>query len=367
MAVAARRCSRRDEPDGGTCAIPCVETIPPILAALECGVAWSAPRPVSSAIMVAVLIGSGAKLVGDRGPLRPCPSGSGEFENAHRTQADGFSFRTVFDRRDDGLAQPARRTDAQKKPDYRTEFTYVTMSDGVKIALAVAYPRGFAADPATAPPSSAAVRTWPAVLEMHGYPDSTFPQSPEVFGHQYVTVRASLRGAGALDGVIQPISQRNGQDGYEVIENWIVKQPWSNGKVAIHGHSWGGLSALMVAATNPPHLKAVAVSGLMDDIYRDIGRIGGVRNAGFPMEWMVNLYNPLGPFDSGEAAPPAARALDRGIPADRGIAPTLGLFAECALGGTHQPAGPAGIYRRIAGQLCRRRARSDPHHAQLSR
>ena len=25
--VAARRCSRRDEPDGGTCAIPCVETI----------------------------------------------------------------------------------------------------------------------------------------------------------------------------------------------------------------------------------------------------------------------------------------------------------------------------------------------------
>ncbi len=102
--------------------------------------------------------------------------------------------------------------------------------------------------------------------------------------------------------MIQAISQRNGMDGHEVIENWIVKQPWSNGKVAMHGHSWGGLSALMVAATNPPHLKAVAVSGLMDDIYRDIGRIGGVRNAGFPMEWLVNLYNPLGPFDSGEAA-----------------------------------------------------------------
>ena len=71
-------------------------------------------------------------------------------------------------------------------------------------------------------------------------------------------------------------------DGHEIIENWIVKQSWSNGKVALHGHSWGGLTGFMIAATNPPHLRAVSVSGLLDDVYRDIGRIGGIRNSGFP-------------------------------------------------------------------------------------
>jgi hypothetical protein len=202
------------------------------------------------------------------------------------------------------LRKPPRETPDAAAADFRSEFAYATMSDGVKIALVVAYPRGFDPGDSSNADSSAAARKWPAMLEMHGYPASTVPQSPHDFGDAYVTVRASLRGTGASEGTIQAISHRNGLDGYEVIENWIVKQPWSNGKVALHGHSWGGLSAFMIAATNPPHLKAVAVavSGLLDDIYRDIGCIGGVRNSGFPVEWMVNLYKPTGPFDSGEAA-----------------------------------------------------------------
>lgn len=172
------------------------------------------------------------------------------------------------------------------------------MSDGVQIALAVGYPRGFAESPAEQGES----RRWPAILEMQGYPGSTVPQPPRDFGDRYVTVRASLRGAGASGGAIDAIGRQNGQDGYDVIENWIVKQPWSNGNVALHGHSWGGLTAFMIAATNPPHLKAVAASGLFDDIYRDIGCPGGVRNAGFPVHWLINLYHPEGPFESGAAA-----------------------------------------------------------------
>ena len=70
-----------------------------------------------------------------------------------------------------------------------------------------------------------------------------------------MTVRASVRGAGASGGTIRAISPRTGMDGHEIIENWIVKQPWSNGKVALHGHSWGGLTGFMIAATNPPHLQ----------------------------------------------------------------------------------------------------------------
>ncbi len=193
------------------------------------------------------------------------------------------------------------RRDAQSRNnelDFRHEYTFATMSDGVQIALAIGYPRGFA----EAQEGQGTSGLWPAILEMQGYPGSTIPQSPRDFGDRFVTVRASLRGAGASGGAIDAIGRQNGQDGYDVIEKWIVKQSWSNGKVALHGHSWGGLTAFMIAATNPPHLKAVAASGLFDDIYRDIGCPGGVRNAGFPVQWMTNLYHPEGPFESGAAA-----------------------------------------------------------------
>ncbi len=187
--------------------------------------------------------------------------------------------------------------------DFPAEYTFATMSDGVQIALAVGFPRGFDRGDTS--------RKWPAMLEMMGYPDSTIAKSPRSFNDRYVTVRASVRGAGASGGVIRAISPRTGQDGYEVIENWIVKQPWSNGKVALHGHSWGGLTGLMIAATNPPHLSAASVSGLFDDVYRDIGRIGGIRNSGFPVNWTINLYKPTGPFDSGLAAKRARSMSDQ--------------------------------------------------------
>jgi len=192
------------------------------------------------------------------------------------------------------LERQRAETTVQPERDFRSEFTFATMSDGVRIALAVGFPPQYDPDETT--------RKWPAMFEMMGYPDSTVPKSPGAFGNRYVTVRASVRGAGASGGMIRAVSPRTGRDGYEIIENWIVKQPWSNGKVALHGHSWGGLTGFTIAATAPPHLSAVAVSGLFDDVYRDIGCIGGIRNSGFPVEWMINLYRPTGPFNSGAVA-----------------------------------------------------------------
>ena len=75
-----------------------------------------------------------------------------------------------------------------------------------------------------------------------------------------------------------------------------------NGKVGIVGHSWPGLMGFMVATTNPPSLKAVFVSGLFDDFYRGICYVGGIRNWGFPENWMNNYYRLDGPFGSDRAA-----------------------------------------------------------------
>ena len=181
----------------------------------------------------------------------------------------------------------------EARGEFEHEFVSATMSDDVEIALAVGYPRGFSRD---------SDRKWPTIFSLHGYSSATLPANPANFGHRCVTVNMSIRGTGASGGKLSPWRPRSWQDGHEVIEEWIVKQPWSNGRVAIVGHSWPGLMGFMVATTNPPSLKAVCVSGLIEDFYRGIGWIGGIRNCGFPVDWLNNYYRPDGPFGSGEAA-----------------------------------------------------------------
>src|SRR5205823_11931733 len=46
-----------------------------------------------------------------------------------------------------------------------------------------------------------------------------------------------------------------------------------------------GITGFFVAETNPVHLRAIAVSGLIDDLYRGISYIGGVPDTGFPLFW----------------------------------------------------------------------------------
>ena len=126
------------------------------------------------------------------------------------------------------------------------EYTFATMSDGVKIALAVGYPQGFdAAD---------TKHKWPVIFSIYGYAGATRAVNPSAYANRAVTVNASIRGTGASGGVFNPWTPRSRQDGYEVIEEWIVKQPWSDGKVGIIGHSWPGWMGFLVATTNPPSL-----------------------------------------------------------------------------------------------------------------
>lgn len=163
------------------------------------------------------------------------------------------------------------------------EKTYITMADGVKIAVAINRPEGF---------SDGDRAKWPTLLQMDGYGaaggDGVGTAS---WGEKYVTIYASVRGTGCSGGRFDLFDRRHAMDGWEIIENWIVKQPWSNGKVGIIGHSYPGLTGFMVATTNPPHLTAIAVSGLIDDLYRGQVYPGGVPNFGFPLVW-TGAYRP---------------------------------------------------------------------------
>lgn len=174
---------------------------------------------------------------------------------------------------------------------------FVTMSDGVSIAVNVRMPANYIPG-----------QRYPTVFEMSGYdggsanggtlakdvgvPPGT-PQVPrddsrqlsDLFNGDYVTVHASVRGTGCSSGEFDLFSWRSALDGKEIIDNWIPTQAWSNGSVGILGHSYGGITGFMVAATQPQHLKAVTVSGLIDDLYRGIVYPGGVSNYGFPLLW----------------------------------------------------------------------------------
>lgn len=171
--------------------------------------------------------------------------------------------------------------------------TFVTMSDGVQIAVGIQLPRNF--DPH---------KRYPTVFEMSGYDgasaqggtlakDDGIPGLPQddsrqvtgIFEDAYVTVHASVRGTGCSGGTFDLFSWKSAEDGRAIIDGWIPKQPWSNGDVAIVGHSYGGITGFMVAATQPSHLRAVDVSGLVDDLYRGLVYPGGVQDYGFPLLW----------------------------------------------------------------------------------
>lgn len=185
---------------------------------------------------------------------------------------------------------------------------YVTLPDGVQIAVNVRLPDGY--QPGT---------RYPTLFEMSGYdggsadggtllndlgiqglpvlPSDDTRQLTDRFTGQYVTVHASVRGSGCSGGEFDLFSSQSAQDGKYLIDEWIAHQPWSNGDVAIMGHSYGGITGFMVAATQPRHLRAATLSGLIDDMYRGMAYPGGVTNYGFPLVWTGALrpaYDLLG-------------------------------------------------------------------------
>ncbi len=152
---------------------------------------------------------------------------------------------------------------------------YVTVDDGTQIAVRVFYPDGFDK-----------TKKYPAMMTAEGYGGAGSPDDDTFVGDpDYVVVAMSLRGTGCSSGQLSLFSDRSSKDGAFVIDNWIANQAWSNGEVGIYGHSYAGLTGFLIAAQHPTHLKAIAVSGLIDDFYRAILYAGGVPNPGFPILW----------------------------------------------------------------------------------
>ena len=158
----------------------------------------------------------------------------------------------------------------------RTSFPYETTHEDVRIPMADGvelYARIWR--PLTDEPV-------PALLEYLPYrlTDWTAPRDwqrhPWYAGHGYASVRVDIRGHGCSGGVPgDEYDARELADGVAVVE-WLAAQPWCTGSVGMFGISWGGFSALQIAALAPGPLKAVVTVCSSDDRFdNDVHYMGG--------------------------------------------------------------------------------------------
>lgn len=105
----------------------------------------------------------------------------------------------------------------------------------------------------------------------------------------FVIINADMRGSWASEGDLTWMSEQEVDDMYDLIE-WAGTQPWSNGKVGMHGVSYLAWSQWKVAAANPPHLAAINPWEGVSDFYRELAMHGGMPESLFCIMWQSNVH-----------------------------------------------------------------------------
>jgi putative CocE/NonD family hydrolase len=93
----------------------------------------------------------------------------------------------------------------------------------------------------------------PVVFTLTPYIGDTYHERAMYFARNgYVFALVDVRGRGSSEGAFEPFANE-GRDGYDVVE-WLAKQPWSNGRIAMWGGSYAGYDQWATAKELPPHL-----------------------------------------------------------------------------------------------------------------
>jgi uncharacterized protein len=154
-------------------------------------------------------------------------------------------------------------------------YGYLTTRDGTKLAIDVRLPGGQG--------------PYPTLVEYagYGYADPAVAQSgisqiANLLG--FAVVDVNMRGTGCSGGAYDYFEPLQGLDGYDVIET-VAHQPWVlHHKVGLMGISFGGISQMFVAETDPPDLAAIAPMSVIDNTATTLDA-GGILNTGFAVSW----------------------------------------------------------------------------------
>lgn len=197
-------------------------------------------------------------------------------------------------------------------------LNYVTMRDGVELAMTVRLPPG----------KKLSDGPFPTIIEHSGYGtagphdllqsiltdpnDPLAPDSSTAVGAliapqmNFVAVSVQMRGTGCSGGAYGMFDLPTTYDGYDMVET-VANQSWSTGKVGLGGISYSGISQLFAGGTRPPHLSAITPMSVTTDLYTGTGYPGGIFNKGFALSWVTDRVNDAKPAPEG--GQPWARAM----------------------------------------------------------
>ncbi len=236
--------------------------------------------------------GEGVELIAPDGTAAVAARADEQGAHLFRGVAPGSGYRV----RQNGLPSPpltVRAPDDHPGPAFYDSITlaegygYLPTRDGTLLSVNVHLPDG--------------PGPFPAVVDYSGYDPSQPgdpPQDAAAFLFQgYAVIGVNMRGSGCSGGAFDYFETLQSLDGYDAIEA-VAAQSWSNGDVGMVGISYPGISQLFVAATQPPHLRAITPLSVIADTYRSTLFPGGIRNEGFALPWAA---------DRQAAAQPAAR------------------------------------------------------------
>jgi uncharacterized protein len=141
------------------------------------------------------------------------------------------------------------------------ETHWIPLADGRRLAARLFLPR------------DAVARPVPVIMEYIPYRRRDLTRTADDMMHRwfaahgYAAARVDIAGAGDSDGTLDDeYVQREQDDALEVLEH-LCGQPWCSGVAGMIGMSWGGISALQVAARRPPQLKAIVTACASADRY----------------------------------------------------------------------------------------------------
>lgn len=209
------------------------------------------------------------------------------------------------------------KPDANPKPAFYAKKTldqglnYVTVRDGIELAMTVRLPQG----------KKLGDGPFPTVVEYSGYqtaapgslidvllnndPDPLAPASSTMVGslisplQNYAVVSVQMRGSGCSGGGFDLFGLPTIYDGYDAIET-VAAQDWvKGGKVGMVGISFSGITQVLTAGTQPPSLAAISPFSITDDVYSATGYPGGIFNTGFAYSWIRQRADDAKPSPEG--------------------------------------------------------------------
>jgi uncharacterized protein len=230
--------------------------------------------------------------------FRSVTPGSGYRVRQQSLRVQSRPFTVLSDR----PAPPSTRVYDQRIP--ASGYGYLTTRDGTKLAIDVRLPRGKG--------------PFPTLIEYsgYGYADPAGAQSglsplvAPLLG--FAVVDVNMRGTGCSGGAFDFFEPLQNLDGYDVIET-VARQPWVlHHKVGMMGISYGGISQLFVAATDPPSLAAIAPLSVIDHSSTTLLYAGGILNTGFVLPWVKERMHDAKPASGTGGQPWALERIQQG-------------------------------------------------------